>query len=208
MSHYAESETSYCTCESVIRKNKKLVVVDTPGMFDTRTVNELIIREVIRSCAFLSPGPHAIIFVFKAGDKFTEENKKTFTIYERLFGKTFWNHTFLVITNWDDMEKKDLSLDEYIDSCPDLQDVVRLCGTKCYAMGDAGTNQETEVDTLIDAIEGNQNGVSLYNELFNRMEPYLNLLDSKATLIEVSDESFEIITSTMVQDCQREMQEQ
>lgn len=84
VSAYASSKTSQCSYERTFRFAKKLVVVDTPGFFDTRSVDDDIRKELIRVCALLSPGFHAVFLILKP-ERYTRENQEAVEKYIQLF---------------------------------------------------------------------------------------------------------------------------
>lgn len=57
------SITSKCSQKSAVRFGRKIVIVDTPGIFDTGKTNENIQEEISKCIGISSPGPHAFIFV-------------------------------------------------------------------------------------------------------------------------------------------------
>lgn len=92
VSHFSESETSESKYASTTQKNKTFVSL-THRVYSIQETSRLrgakskkITLELIRACALLFPGFHAIIFVMKAGERYTHENKKAVAIYQQLFG--------------------------------------------------------------------------------------------------------------------------
>ena len=120
---FSESVTSKCSYEKVSKFGKQLLVVDTPGLFDTRRLNDKICSELIRSCALLSPGFHAILLVIKA-ERYTAENQEVVDIYFKLFGEEASEYMFLVITHWDQVQAEAKSLDNYF--CRGNKELQRL----------------------------------------------------------------------------------
>jgi len=62
-----ESITKCCRKEEMIRFDKRLIVVDTPGLFDTDMSTDSVINEIVKGFYMLSPGPHCILLVVRIG---------------------------------------------------------------------------------------------------------------------------------------------
>ena len=82
----AEAVTKTCQKASRKWKGRELLVVDTPGLFDTKDSLNTTCREISRCVLASSPGPHAIILVLRLG-RHTEEEQKTVALVKYLFGK-------------------------------------------------------------------------------------------------------------------------
>ncbi|XP_055954262.1 GTPase IMAP family member 4-like [Patella vulgata] len=106
---------------------KKLVVIDTPGIFDTRKSNLETSKEVIRCIGLASPGPHVFIFVLKIG-RFTQEEMETIQHLKDLFGEDVVDYVIIVFTGKDSLDYDDMTIHEHIQHCPpDLQSLVAEC---------------------------------------------------------------------------------
>ena len=182
VSSYFESETTISKWASTTRKTKTLVVVDTPGVFDTRNakskaIDETTRMEIMRACLLLSPGFHAVIIVIKAGERFTNENQQTIDIYHNLFGDDFWKYTFIVITHWDLMEAKHILFEDYLEkSSNDFKAVLCLCDRKCFPIGTKKADKQAKA--LVGEIEANLErlgGGYFSNYLFDALEPLLSI---------------------------------
>jgi predicted GTPase len=71
----ATSVTSDTQYNETDRFGKRLVVIDTPGLFDTVRPNEEVLVEMSKWYSLASPGLHAIILVVQVG-RFTKEEQK------------------------------------------------------------------------------------------------------------------------------------
>lgn len=72
----AASITAKTRYNETIRFGKKIVVVDTPGYFDTKRPEKEILKELAKWYTLVSPGIHAIVLVVQVG-RCTEEDQKT-----------------------------------------------------------------------------------------------------------------------------------
>uniref|UniRef100_A0AAY4BLU9 AIG1-type G domain-containing protein n=1 Tax=Denticeps clupeoides TaxID=299321 RepID=A0AAY4BLU9_9TELE len=71
-----QRSTFSCTVERGSIKGRKVVVVDTPGFFDTHCPDEKLYPEIVKCVVECSPGPHAFIIVLKVG-RYTKHERET-----------------------------------------------------------------------------------------------------------------------------------
>ncbi|XP_016052503.1 PREDICTED: GTPase IMAP family member 7-like [Miniopterus natalensis] len=151
----AHAVTKKCQAASRDWRGRKLMVVDTPGLFDTKekllTTCEEMSRCVIASC----PGPHAIILVLQLG-RYTEEEQRTVEFIKAMFGKSAMKHMIVLFTRKDGLE--DQTLSEYLaEADAKLQNIIKECGDRCCAFDnrkDAGkTVKEAQLQELVELIE-------------------------------------------------------
>ena len=91
------SVTTATRCGESCRLGYRLVVVDTPGFYDTHRGNDFIVRELVKIFAFLSPGFNALLFVINT-DRYTEESIKTKDLFFKTFGPGVAQFTVIVLT--------------------------------------------------------------------------------------------------------------
>ncbi|KAM7325736.1 hypothetical protein ACRRTK_015989 [Alexandromys fortis] len=122
------------TCQKASRewKRKNLVVVDTPGLFDTKKTMQATCTEISCCVLYSCPGPHAIILVLQLG-RFTEEEQKTVSLIRSLFGEAAMKHMIVLFTHKDDLE--DQSLDDLLGEPNDkLNNVMRSVGNATWPL--------------------------------------------------------------------------
>ncbi|ESO90074.1 hypothetical protein LOTGIDRAFT_75642, partial [Lottia gigantea] len=82
----AQSCTKELTrAERMLDEYYKLVLVDTPGLFDTSTNNMGTAKILVRTAKENRPGPHIFIFVLSIG-RFTIQELETVELLKDLFG--------------------------------------------------------------------------------------------------------------------------
>ncbi|XP_050410141.1 GTPase IMAP family member 4 [Patella vulgata] len=125
---YGASVTVHCKFGNRRLDNgKKLVVIDTPGIFDTRKSNLETSKELIRCIGLSSPGPHIFVFVLKIG-RFTQEEMETIQHLKDLFGEDVVNYVIIVFTGKDSLDYDGSTIHEHIQHCPpELQSLVGQC---------------------------------------------------------------------------------
>ena len=60
-------------------------VTDTPGLVDTHMPEDVIYKEVGKSVAVASPGPHVFLFVARCDRRFTTEERAAFETIQQMF---------------------------------------------------------------------------------------------------------------------------
>ena len=127
--------TSKPTTESVTIKSQKeiteledgrrLCVVDTPGVVDTKGTEEEgkeLFIEAIKDAVLLNPaGYHALIMVLRFGSRFTHEDLNTLQFLKDVFGDKFIKEYCIVVLSYGDnfkmaREEKEISV-PFIEWC-------------------------------------------------------------------------------------------
>ncbi|XP_007165439.2 GTPase IMAP family member 7-like [Balaenoptera acutorostrata] len=144
------------TCQKASRKweGRDLLVVDTPGLFDTEESLSTTCREISR-CVFAScPGPHAIVLVMQLG-RYTEEEQKTVALIKAVFGEAAMKHMIILFTRKEELE--DHSLSDFVRGADvKLRSILKECGDRCCAFGNRSSDQaerEAQVRELVELIE-------------------------------------------------------
>lgn len=95
---------------TVLEDGRRLCVVDTPGVGDTRMTlekgQELFMTAIREAILFNPAGYHALILVLRFGARFTEEDTNTIEYLKTAFGSDFVrNHCILLMTHGDNFEE-------------------------------------------------------------------------------------------------------
>ncbi|XP_044534899.1 GTPase IMAP family member 7-like [Gracilinanus agilis] len=147
----ANSATKICQKEVASFKGKGFLVVDTPGLFDTKKSLETTCNEISRCVIYSCPGPHAIILVLQLG-RHTKEEKHSVSLIKALFGKLAMKHMVVLFTRKEDLNEK---LDDFLKESEDLQSLIHECGERYCAFNNKaeGSEREAQVKELLDLIE-------------------------------------------------------
>ncbi|KAL3861199.1 hypothetical protein ACJMK2_007251 [Sinanodonta woodiana] len=114
-----QSTTTHCQVgQKKTKDGKDLVVLDTPGLKDTKRKPEEIIEELCKCTAITAPGPHAFCLVIRGDDKFTQENIDTLNEFCTFFGEEIYKYIIVVFTHKACMGKS-TTTDDCLSALPD-----------------------------------------------------------------------------------------
>ncbi|XP_069478307.1 uncharacterized protein [Ambystoma mexicanum] len=160
----AASQTQRCAKECVVRGQRHITVVDTPGLFDTNSSLSDTIKELCASVVLSDPGPHAILLVLQVG-RFTEEEAQAVNIIRDLFGEEAAKYTVLLFTRKDGLG--DQPIQEFVQEEERLKRLIEAFGGRVCAFNNraTGAEQELQVSELLGIIDRmvQQNGGSHYS---------------------------------------------
>ena len=162
-----KSVTTVCEPAFTYRFGRKLVIVDTPGVFDTNEYNAEVQDEIRKCIDMTSPGPHAFVFVLSAATKFTDIEIFSIEHFVKYFGESIYDFVIVLVTWKDELDKHSVTLQEYVKNSPStLQKFIELCGGRVCAFNNTltGEAQNPQVEELIMAISKNviTNGNTCY----------------------------------------------
>lgn len=188
----ASSITSRCSLKSAFRFGYNILIVDTPGIFDTSLPNKNTQEEIRKCIAITSPGPHAFILVLSIS-RFTEEEQKSVEHFVKHFGESVYRYVIVLFTRKDDLDDTDQSLQDFIKTSPEnLKLIIKRCSGRVIAFNNKLTGEKTheQASKLIDMILKNieENGGIFYtNELYEDAEKRLKQRE-KEIIIETEEE--------------------
>lgn len=166
--------------ETNLNRNRVLVV-DTPGMFDTDMTNKRVLQEIVKCVGMTSPGPHAFILVVSVG-RFTQEEENTVKLFITHFSKEILNYMIVLFTRRDEIEKSSISISNYIRQVPkSLKSILNQCGNRYIAFDNRAASHDkiVQVQELIHLIKQTvrRNGRSYYsNAMYQNAEAEIRQL--------------------------------
>ncbi|XP_028381994.1 GTPase IMAP family member 7-like [Phyllostomus discolor] len=150
----AVSVTKSCQKDERAWEGRKLLVVDTPGLFDTKEKLKTTCEEIAKCVILSSPGPHAIILVVPLG-RFTTEEHNTVELIKAIFGKQAMKHMVVLFTGKDALDGQEL-ISFIAKSDKPLETVIKECELHCCAFNNRSTDEdekEDQVQELVGLIE-------------------------------------------------------
>lgn len=172
------SVTSKCMQKSAVRFGQKILVVETPGIFDTKQTNENIKREISKCISISSPGPHAFILVVGIG-RFTMEEQNSLQHFVDCFGENIFKYLIILFSRKDDLDYEGRSLEDHIKIVPrNFQVFIEKCGKRVIAFnnrlkGEEGDGQVKDLLSLIIENVNTNNGEYYTNEMYIEAEKHL-----------------------------------
>ncbi|XP_067115450.1 GTPase IMAP family member 9-like [Osmerus mordax] len=144
------SVTKECQKEEGDVDGRKVVVVDTPGVFDTSLSPEEMKEEIVRCINMSVPGPHVFLVVVRLGVRYTEEERNTVKWIQENFGENTSTYTIFLLSHVDDLSGK--SVAESLKPCPELRQHIDSCGKRYHCFNNK-EGHHTQVAELLEMID-------------------------------------------------------
>lgn len=177
--------TRYCTQHFVERFDHKIVIVDTPGIFDTKENNQKIQEEIYKCIGITSPGPHAFIFVISVGARYTAEEHASVEHFVNYFGNEIFKYLIILFVRKDELDEQNIQLSDHIRNAPaEMKQFIQKCGGRVCAFNNKakGREQDEQVKQLLKKISENieKNGGNCYtNEMYKEAEKQIKIKEEE-----------------------------
>uniref|UniRef100_A0A8C6XQR6 AIG1-type G domain-containing protein n=1 Tax=Naja naja TaxID=35670 RepID=A0A8C6XQR6_NAJNA len=161
------SGTQACQTEEAQLKGRKIVVVDTPGIFHTDS-------------PVLLPGPHVILYVMDHL-RSSQEETDVIQLIEEIFGLKAKDYTIILFTNKHGLKAQ--SLENLISSRDKkVKKYIAECGNRCLVFNNnvEGAEREAQVGELMtmidDLVETNRNAPCYTEDMMKFKDQKVSLI--------------------------------
>ncbi|XP_043952856.1 GTPase IMAP family member 9-like [Gambusia affinis] len=124
----ASSGTRVCKAKLKTVDGKNLLLVDTPGFFDTDRPEDEVKAEIVSCITECYPGPHVFIIVLKV-EKFTEQENQVIKKITDYFSNEALRFDTVLFTHGDQLEEE-THIDQFVDESEELRNMVKMCGNR------------------------------------------------------------------------------
>ncbi|XP_042560251.1 GTPase IMAP family member 9-like, partial [Clupea harengus] len=146
----SESVTTTCSEQHTLDNVSDIILIDTPGLFDTgKTLDE--IQGEREKCVEMSlPGSHAFLLVIRLDERFTEEESNAVQWIQDNFGEGALKYTIVLLTHGDVLKGE--PVEDFLRKSPALSSLTEHCGGR-YHVFNNNSQDRTQVKELKEKIE-------------------------------------------------------
>lgn len=129
--------------------NKSVVVIDTPGLYDTNRTMSQVKEQLTRCIGMTLPGPHAFLYVISASSRHTREGDNAFVEFIKTFGKQVYKFLIIIFVRKDEID--DLTFEEFLKEglTDSLKNIVEKVGEKrCFWLNNSMRSSKAEQETV------------------------------------------------------------
>ncbi|XP_056143835.1 GTPase IMAP family member 2-like [Lampris incognitus] len=130
--------------------DKRLKVVDTPGLFNSELSKSEVDAEFEEALRLSSPGPHAFLLVLQLG-RFSEQENKVMETLEKMMCPSISDHTLVLFTYGDRLSGTDI--EHFIREDKNLEKLVQKCGWRYHVFNNHDAGNIQQVKELLDKID-------------------------------------------------------
>uniref|UniRef100_A0A8C2ZKW0 AIG1-type G domain-containing protein n=2 Tax=Cyclopterus lumpus TaxID=8103 RepID=A0A8C2ZKW0_CYCLU len=144
--------TLFCERKEVFAAGRRLILVDTPELWDEDGVEKL---ELVKDCLALSlPGPHVFLLVLQM-ERFTQGECEMLGHLQRIFGRDFAEHAIVLLVRFDCDQRRPQGINDYVAGAhATLRDLIRKCGSRFYELNVTKSQNALSYPQVKDLLSG------------------------------------------------------
>ncbi|XP_073713861.1 uncharacterized protein [Misgurnus anguillicaudatus] len=196
-------------CGTVARRN--LLLVDTPGLFDTDLTNERVQHELIHCLALSSPGPHVFLLIIPI-ERYTEEQQRTVDMIREMFHEDITHRTIIVFSHADKLQEP---IEKFISrQNQKVQDLVEMFERRYMAFDNTDLTNRCQVVQLLEMVDKllvQNDNTHFTNQMTEVMLKAKAIIDERRTINiradvqKMADDRWTAFTADMKEDRQDSM---
>ncbi|XP_042560264.1 GTPase IMAP family member 9-like [Clupea harengus] len=166
-----ESVTETCSNQHTEVAGRKITVIDTPGLFDTKKPFEKLKGDLEKCVEMSVPGPHAFLLVIRLDVRFTEEEKNAVKWIQENFGEGALKYTIVLFTHGDVLKGK--PVEDFLCKSPELSSIIEDCGSRYLVFNNQSkdsTQQVRELKEKIEAMVKKNGGENYTSEMYKEAQ--------------------------------------
>uniref|UniRef100_A0A8B9BXW8 GTPase, IMAP family member 7 n=1 Tax=Anser brachyrhynchus TaxID=132585 RepID=A0A8B9BXW8_9AVES len=139
--------------EKTLFRGRPIVVIDTPGLFDTKKANAETAQKIRDAVRYLYGGVHAIVLVMQLG-RISKEEEEVAEWVTKIFHTEAQKYTILLFTRADDLEKPG-DIHDFVAASKCLKGLAGKWENRYIAFNNkaTGNTREQQVSDLIEMID-------------------------------------------------------
>ncbi|KAL6105910.1 uncharacterized protein ACO6RY_07326 [Pungitius sinensis] len=144
--------TLFCEGKEVSAPGRRLILVDTPELWDEDGVEHL---ELVKDCLALSlPGPHVFLLVLQV-ERFTQGECEMLGHLQRIFGRDLAEHAAVLLVRPDGDRRRPQAINDYVAGAhAALRDLIRKCGSRFYELNLSKSQDAVSYPQVRDLLSG------------------------------------------------------
>ncbi|XP_066518267.1 GTPase IMAP family member 7-like [Hoplias malabaricus] len=173
----AQSETKICQRGEKETNDSRIVVIDTPGIFDTHRSEAEIKAEIVSCLVECAPGPHVFILVLEV-KTYTNESQDAVDKLIKYFSDDVLHHTVLIFTHGNDLDEN-MTIHDFINDFDaegkrggklTLKDLAEKCGNRVHVIDNKHWTEESRVSAVIAEIYKLSISHQMKNKIIEEMQ--------------------------------------
>uniref|UniRef100_A0A672SP40 Si:ch211-113e8.9 n=1 Tax=Sinocyclocheilus grahami TaxID=75366 RepID=A0A672SP40_SINGR len=163
----SSSVTKQCEKNNATVNGRNVLVIDTPGLFDSSLTKDEVIDRIKRCILLSAPGPHVFLVVIQLG-RFTDEEAEAVRIIPNIFGEESSTYTIALFTHGDVITGRNIH--KFVRNSPKLLRFIKTCSGRFHVFNNEEQNTEQVIELFeqIDKIVTGNGGQHYTNEMLDR----------------------------------------
>ncbi|XP_017319868.1 GTPase IMAP family member 3 isoform X1 [Ictalurus punctatus] len=137
-------------CREGLVCGRSVIVVDTPGLFNSTLSDTEMKQEMEKAVTLCQPGPHAFLIIIQLG-RFTEQERHVMDELTELLGSNISLYSMVLFTYGDKLKKK--TIDQFVKEDKYLMKLIGKCGGRYHVFNNSDTENKAQVSDFLEKID-------------------------------------------------------